>query len=168
MPSRHAPVDEVLFRRTMERFASGVTVVTTAHDAEIAGTTVSAFSSLSLRPPLVLVCLDEASATRRLIAHSGVFGVNVLAHDQEPLAESFARNRKEGDPHQFDGVAFRTCVTGSPLLEGCHAFVDCRVVATYEGGDHRIYVGHVVFLDPHDDDSQPLVYHGSRYRRIKD
>jgi 3-hydroxy-9,10-secoandrosta-1,3,5(10)-triene-9,17-dione monooxygenase reductase component len=168
MPSQDNPVEEALFRRTMGRFATGVTIVTSAHGGDIAGTTVSAFSSLSIRPPLVAVCLDETSATRRLIDGSRVFAVNVLAQDQEALSERFATSRSEGEPHQFDGVSYREAVTGSPILQGCHAFADCRVVAAHEGGDHRIYVGRVQSLGAEDDGSRPLVYHGGRYRRLKD
>lgn len=163
----HQPVDEALFRRAMSHFASGVTVVTSAHGDDVAGTTVSAFSSLSLAPPLILVCLDETSATRALIERSGVFAVNVLASDQQALSDRFAQRRKEGDAHQFDGVPWRAASSKSPLLEGAHVSADCRVVAVHDGGDHRIYVGRVETLG-FAAGSHPLVYHGGRYRRLSD
>lgn len=164
MPIRPQPASEALFRDTLARFASGVTVVTSAHGEEIAGTTVSAFSSLSLDPPLVLVCLDETSATRALIEASRVFAVNILARGQRDLCDRFAQRRREGDPHQFDGVAYDRAPTRSPLLRGCHAFVDCRVTAVHDGGDHRIYVGRVETLGSDDGPSEPLVYHAGLYR----
>ena len=161
-------IDEKLFRLAMGSFASGVTVVTSVRGAEIAGTTVSAFSSLSLDPPLVLVCLDEASATRAVVEVSRVFAVNVLAEGQEALSDRFAQQRKEGDPHQFEGVGWRPGTTGSPILEGCHAFADCRVEAVHDGGDHRIYVGRVISLGLGESGSRPLVYYASTYRRLED
>jgi len=164
----HAHIDEKLFRLTLGCFASGVTVVTSVHGGDIAGTTVSAFASLSLNPPLVLVCLDETSATRALIEQARVFAVNVLAEGQGPLSEHFAQRREEGDPHQFNGVGWRAGTTGSPILEGCHAFADCRVEAVHEGGDHRIYIGRVTSLGVDENNTRPLVYHAGAYRRLEE
>lgn len=166
MAIRPEPVNDSLFRATLSRFASGVTVITSAHGDDIAGTTVSAFSSLSLDPPLVLVCLDETSATRGLIEKSRVFAVNILSHDQQHLSDRFAKRRNEGDPHQFEGVGYDRAPSHSPLLHGCHAFADCCVVAVHEGGDHRIYVGRVETLGVEDGPSEPLVNHAGRYRPI--
>jgi flavin reductase (DIM6/NTAB) family NADH-FMN oxidoreductase RutF len=166
MPIRPEPVSDTLFRTTLARFASGVTVITSTHGEDIAGTTVSAFSSLSLDPPLVLVCLDETSATRELIERSRVFAVNILARGQGELSDRFAKRRKEGDPHQFEGVGYDRAPTRSPILHGCHAFADCRVVAVHEGGDHRIYVGRVDTLGVDDGPSEPLVYHAGRLRPL--
>ncbi len=163
----HDDFDEKIFRKALGCFASGVTIVTSAQGDDVAGTTVAAFASLSLDPPLVLVCLDEASATRGIIEVSGVFAANVLAHDQEALSERFAKARKEGDPQQFENVPFTRGATGSPILDDCHGFTDCRVVATHDGGDHRIYIGRVETLGESEDASKPLVYHAGRYRELK-
>lgn len=160
--------DDTIFRKALGCFTSGVTIVTSARGDEVAGTTVAAFASLSLAPPLVLVCLDETSATHGIIEVSGVFAANVLAHDQEALADHFAKPRKPGDPHQFENVPFTRGATGSPILDGCHAFTDCRVVATHDGGDHRIYIGRVEALGENADTSKPLVYHAGRYRRLEE
>ena len=168
MAIRPEPVNDSLFRATLSRFASGVTVITSAHEDDIAGTTVSAFSSLSLDPPLVLVCLDETSATRALIEKSRVFAVNILSRGQQHLADHFAKRRNRGDPHQFEEVGYDLAPSRSPLLHGCHAFADCRVVAVHEGGDHRIYVGRVEALGLEEGPSEPLVYHARRYRPIGD
>ncbi len=163
----HDAFDDKIFRKALGCFASGVTIVTSAQGDEVAGTTVAAFASLSLDPPLVLVCLDASSATRGLIEQSGVFVANVLSLSQEPLADHFAKPRKPGDPHQFENVSFTRSATGSPILDGCHAFTDCRVVATHDGGDHRIYIGRVEALGENEDASKPLVYHAGRYRELK-
>jgi flavin reductase (DIM6/NTAB) family NADH-FMN oxidoreductase RutF len=159
-------IDDRHFRQALGCFASGVTVVTSAHAGEIAGTTVSAFASLSLKPPLVLACLDATSATREIIEASRLFAVNVLAEGQGALSDRFSQKRKEGDPHQFDGVAWRAETTGAPILEGAHAYADCRLEAVHEGGDHRIYVGRVVSLGADEARSRPLLYHAGRYHRL--
>ena len=96
MAIRPEPANDSLFRATLSRFVSGVTVVTSAHENDIAGTTVSAFASLSLDPPLVLACLDGTSATRAMIEQSRVFAVNILSREQWALAERFARRLGAG------------------------------------------------------------------------
>ncbi|WP_322512081.1 flavin reductase family protein, partial [Chloroflexus sp.] len=88
-------IDESLFRQTMSHFASGVTVVTTAHEGRLAGLTVSSFASLSLHPPLVLICIDHAAASHDVIAAAGQFAVNILAEDQEYLSRRFAMHDGE-------------------------------------------------------------------------
>jgi flavin reductase (DIM6/NTAB) family NADH-FMN oxidoreductase RutF len=163
----HHAFDEKLLRSALGRFASGVTVVTSARGDEIAGTTVAAFASLSLKPPLVLVCLEEHSATRRIIEASRVFAVNVLSASQQALSERFARPHRAGEPSQFEGIPFRRGATSSPILDGCHAFTDCRVAGVHEGGDHRIYVGRVESLGFGEGGSRPLLYHDGRYRHLK-
>jgi flavin reductase (DIM6/NTAB) family NADH-FMN oxidoreductase RutF len=163
----HHAFDEQLFRTTLGKFASGVTVVTSARGDDVAGTTVAAFLSLSLNPPLVLVCFDESSATRRIIEASRVFAANVLSASQQALSEHFARPHGEGEPSQFETIPFRRDVTGAPILDGCHAFTDCRVVAVHEGGDHRIYIGRVESLGFDETAPQPLLFHDGRYRTLK-
>ncbi|MFQ5458687.1 MAG: flavin reductase family protein [Myxococcota bacterium] len=163
----HRHFDDQIFRQALGCFASGVTVVTSAHESEIAGTTVAAFASLSLDPPLVLVCLDGTSATRALIERSGVFAANVLALSQKALSDHFAKPRKTGDPHQFDDAPYTRGATGSPILEGCHAFADCQVEAAHAGGDHRIYIGRVAALGFDAAGTKPLLYHAGRYRELK-
>ncbi len=163
----HHAFDEKLFRSALGKFASGVTVVTSARGDEIAGTTVAAFVPLSLKPPLVLVCLDEHSATRKIIEASRVFAANVLSSSQQALSEHFARPHRAGEPSQFEKIPFRRGVTNSPILDGCHAFTDCRVVAVHEGGDHRIYIGRVDSLGFDEGGSRPLLYHDGRYRQLR-
>ena len=162
----HPRFDDEIFRQALGCFASGVTVVTSAQGAEIAGTTVAAFASLSLDPPLVLACLDGASATRALIERSGVFAANVLALPQEALSVHFANPRKPGDPDQFENVPFTRGATGSPIIDGCHAFTDCRLEATHAGGDHRIYIGRVATLGFDTAGTKPLIYHAGRYHQL--
>jgi flavin reductase (DIM6/NTAB) family NADH-FMN oxidoreductase RutF len=124
--------------------------------------TVSAFSSVSLQPPLVLVCADLASITLEVIEASGVFAVNLLAADQRELSDRFAS--KEWEHRRFEGLEWRAGSTGSPLLPGSLASLDCRVVASHRAGDHVIYVGQVETAEL--GAAEPLVYHAGAYRAL--
>lgn len=155
----HLAVDPELFRSALREWASGVTVVTSRRDDEIHGMTVSAFSSVSLDPPLVLVCADKSSNTHGLIADSAIFAVHVLRRDQEALSNRFASKREED--RRFEGIDWTTAATGAPVLPGAVAVLDCRVVAAHDAGDHVIYVGSVEAARV--DAGEPLLYHGGAY-----
>lgn len=129
------------FRHVMGHFATGVTVVTSVDaDGEPVGTTANAVTSLSLDPPLILVCFDLGSLTLRAIRGHGAFVVNVLAAPQQQLSANFARR---GLAAAWDGVRHRRGPTGSPLLEDVLAVLECTVEHALPGGDHEIVVGRV-------------------------
>ena len=136
-------VDPATFRSVLAQWPSGVTVVTTLVDGVRHGMTASSFSSVSLDPPLVSVCLDRALYSHELIAASGVFGVNVLAKDQAEVARRFA-GMVPDLPDRFAGESWTTAHTGVPLLDSALGWLDCRVVHEYPGGDHTIFVGEVL------------------------
>lgn len=137
-------VDPVTFRSVLAQWPSGVTVVTTlAEDGRWHGMTASSFSSVSLEPPLVSVCLDKKLYSHQLIEESGVFGVNVLAKDQGETARVFAGMVPEVED-RFAGDEWTTAETGVPLLPGALGWLDCRVLHAYDGGDHTIFVGQVL------------------------
>jgi len=149
------------FRQAMGHFATGVTVVTSVgDDGEPVGTTASAVTSLSLDPPLVLVCFDRASLTLRAIRAHGAFVVNVLAAPQEHLSANFARR---GLAAAWDGVRHRPGPTGSPRLHGVLAALECTVENRLPGGDHEIVVGRVQDVDISSDSAAPLLYWRGSY-----
>lgn len=158
-------LDELLFRRVVGRFATGVVVVTTAADDGLHGLTVNAFSSVSLEPLLVLVCVDRFARGHDRIAEAGTFGLSILSDRQELLAERFA-GRAPLVNARFDGAPYRTAVTGAPLLQGAAGWLDCRLWATYDGGDHAIFVGEVLAAGASDEEAAPLLYHAGRYTRL--
>jgi flavin reductase (DIM6/NTAB) family NADH-FMN oxidoreductase RutF len=152
------------FRTTMARFATGVTVVTTTLDSAYFGLTVNAFCSVSLNPPLILVSLDLGSQTYASIRQSGVFAVNVLTQQQEPLALRFAR--KDLASKRFNDIAIRVGeTTGVPLFAEALARIECRVSHEYPGGDHALMLGEVVSVDFRDDAlaNEPLLYYRSAF-----
>ncbi|PHY14140.1 flavin oxidoreductase [Caulobacter sp. B11] len=143
-------------------FTTGVTVVTTcAADGRRVGLTANSFTSVSLDPPLALVCVDLKSSSLPMLDAAGLFTVNVLHADHQALARQFTR--KEGD--RFEGVETETWSTGAPVLPGCMANFECVTHQVFDAGDHRVYVGRVVKLR-YDPDHEPLVYLQGRFRRV--
>lgn len=154
------PIDEHRFRQSMGYFASGVTVVTAEHDGRLYGMTVSSFASLSLKPPLVLVCVDKTVTTHDAISASGRFVVNILEERQEHLSRRFATR----DNDKFVGVAWHTGMLGLPVLEGVLAVIECRLQDTLPGGDHTIFVGEVI--DAQIFEGSPLLYYRRGYHEL--
>ena len=156
------PVSLEQFRKTLGQWASGVTIVTARQGERVHGMTVSAFCSVSLDPPLVLVCADKTSDTHGVIREVGVFAVSLLAQGQEELSNRFAR---EGDEdRRFEGLECRAGATGCPHIPGAAAALDCRVVQAVDAGDHVVYIGEVMEASAFD--RPPLLYFGGAYRRI--
>ena len=154
------------FRRVMGQFATGVTVVTTRLGDEVHGLTVNAVCSVSLEPLLVLVCVDHAADTHPLLEKSGVFAVNILSDEQEDLSRLFAGPTEE-KAGRLEAMGYRTAVTGAPIMKACLAYLDCRVVAAYPGGDHTIFVGQVEEAEI-GEDSPPLLFFRGRYARVRE
>lgn len=154
------PIDEALFKLAMSHFASGVTVVTTAHEGTPYGMTVASFASLSLHPPLVVVCIELAAKTHDALAAAGKFGVSILAADQADISGRFASRVDD----RFAGVAVRVGDLGVPLIEGAICNLECNVYGRLPGGDHTIFVGEVV--SAHTTEAAPLLYFRSRYHQL--
>lgn len=160
-------VDPATFRDVMAQWPSGVTVVTTLDaQGERKGMTASSFSSVSLTPPLVSVCLLKTLYAHHLISDSGVFGVNVLAKDQQDVARRFA-GMVPGVEDRFEGDSWSVAETGVSLLDDALGWVDCRVVHEYDGGDHTIFVGEVVAAH-NARRSAPLLFHSRGWGQFAD
>ncbi|MBL8045768.1 MAG: hydroxymethylglutaryl-CoA lyase [Anaerolineales bacterium] len=157
------PVSPQAFKQALAQWASGVTVVTTVFNGQRLGLTVSSFSSVSLNPPLISVCLDKKLYTCTAIEQSGAFAVNVLDMNQMEYGLVFA-GMKPGVEDRFEGIAINTAVTDSPILPGVLCWLDCKVWQVYDGGDHVIFVGEVLATDSSGADT-PLLYHNRLWRR---
>jgi flavin reductase (DIM6/NTAB) family NADH-FMN oxidoreductase RutF len=153
------------FRATVGSFATGVTVVTTKGEAHAYGMTANAFSSVSLDPPLVLVCVMAHSEGSRHIEQNGCFAVNILHAEQEPLSRYFASRERPRGLDAFREVSHRVAASGSPILDGAIGYLDCRLHTDHEAGDHQIFIGEVLELGYHAD-GEPLVFHGGKYKLI--
>ena len=154
-------VDAASFRRALGQFATGITVVTTRDTTgRPAGLTVNSFCSVSLTPPLVLVCVDHRSEVHTALRPDGLFGISVLHEGQEEWSRRFA----SGGAAKFEGAPLVTGSQGTLLVPGALAYLECRVKAGHPEGDHTIWVGEVLVLEVAP--GRPLLFHGSAYRRL--
>lgn len=155
-------IDARLFRSTMGRFATGVTVVTASRtDGQPHATTVNAFLSVSLDPPLVLVSLSNRSRMNTLLQAGGRYGINVLAASQEEHSRHFGGRPVES--LQINWLAYQD--TGVPLLEDCVAHIVARVVDIHPAGDHTLYIGQVEYLQYWE--RRPLLFFSGKYKQIE-
>ncbi|MEE8074571.1 MAG: flavin reductase family protein [Candidatus Binatia bacterium] len=154
-------MDSREIRDIMAHFATGVTVVTTRDGAGSPfGLTVNAFTSLSLNPPLVVVCIDKAAQCYSCFEESKVFAVNVLSEDQEELSRRFATKGIE----KFGEIKWHRGENNVPLLDGSIGTIECKIVNSYEGGDHTIYLGEIVSANATED--RPLLFFKGKYHRL--
>jgi flavin reductase (DIM6/NTAB) family NADH-FMN oxidoreductase RutF len=154
--------DPAVFRKTLGRFATGITIVTTCDpQGELHGVTVNSFTSVSLTPPLVLFCLGKSSTSLEAMLAANSFSINILSDKQEAISTRFASRLD----NRFDGVEWTPGQTGSPLLAGALATLDCRKHQTIEAGDHFILIGEVLAASWHEGD--PILYFGSKYRLLE-
>jgi flavin reductase (DIM6/NTAB) family NADH-FMN oxidoreductase RutF len=157
------PIDKNELRRVMGHFATGVTVITSLRSSgELHGLTANAFTSVSLTPPLVLVCVDKNAESYPCFEETGVFTVNILADDQEDVSRKFAVS----GGNKFVDVSYRIGANGAPILNGTIGYIECRVVSTYDGGDHTIYLGEIEQAETRD--ARPLLFFRGGYRALGD
>lgn len=155
-------IDHDLFRAVLGRFASGITVITaSAADGTPHGMTVSAFSSLSLEPPLILACIANNATMAPLLNTSPGFTVNVLEAQQEALSRRFAGPFDD----RFAGVGYRMGDLGHPVLDDVLAWLECRLVARHPAGDHTILIGQVEHAGVRD--GRPLLYYRGGYAQLE-
>ena len=155
------PIDDAGFRAAMAHFASGVTVVTTEHEGRAYGMTVASFASLSLHPPLVLVCIEKLVKTHDAIAAAGKFGVSILASGQADVSSRFATRSED----KFAGLETDRGSLGVPLIRGAITTLECTLRQQLPGGDHSIFVGEVVHART--SEGAPLLYFASGYHEMR-
>ena len=146
------------FRRTLGMFATGVTVITTQVDEQIHGMTANAFMSVSLQPPLILISVDRRARMNNLLREGVRYGVSVLEEGQSVLSDRFAGRRDDGPEPAFE------LVHETPLVEGALAHLIARVVRSYWGGDHSLFLGRVEYVRY--GEGTPLLFHGGGYGRV--
>ncbi|MGH9000537.1 MAG: flavin reductase family protein [Acidimicrobiia bacterium] len=153
--------DSNQFRSVLGCFATGVTLITGCNKGTPVGLAANAFTSVSLDPPYVLVCVARASTTWPSIKETGRFAVNFLSEQDEELCRKFSRSGED----RFAGVEWRAAMTGSPVLADALAYVDCELATEHEAGDHDIVLGHVVDLGQQSD-GRPLLFWRGGYGRL--
>lgn len=150
----------------MRQWATGITIVGARADGQDHGMTVNSFTSVSLDPPLVLVSLEQSTRTYRLVQLSGAFSVSILHDGQQAISDRFAGRETEAT-ERFDGVPHHAEITGSPILDDCLAWLDCRVAARLPQGTHTIFIGEAVAARVVNG-RPPLLYFRRDYRRLMD
>ncbi len=150
------------FRGAVGGFATGVTVITSGSGDHVFGMTANAFSSLSLDPPLVLICVISGTMGAETIEKNRSFAVNILGAEQEAISRYFSWKDRPRGAAAFREIPHDTFVTGCPVLEGVAAFLDCRLADAHDAGDHVVFIGEVMALGANPD-VEPLVFHGGAY-----
>jgi flavin reductase (DIM6/NTAB) family NADH-FMN oxidoreductase RutF len=160
------PFDPALFRQVLGRFATGVTVITICKDNVKHGMTANAFSSVSLNPPLILVSVDKKADMHGYMMEAEAFCVNILPEHRRPWSDWWA-GKAPKDQDQFVDIPHSAKVTGSPVLDDCLGYIDCKVWARYEGGDHTLFLGEVqeAAINP-DPALKPLLFFASKYHKL--
>ncbi len=154
-------------KAAMRLWASGVTIVATANDSERAGTTASSFTSVSLEPPLILVCLYHGVAVTQQLERNGHFAVSVLGeHDTDLSAQMAGYKDVPPGEDRFYGYDWTSHTTGSPVFAGSNAWFDCTLHAVHDGGTHKIVVGQVVAVGRKPADAVPLLYFNRGYPQL--
>ncbi len=156
-------LDADQFKRALRSWASGVTVVTSKADGAIHGMTVSAFSSVSAEPPLVLVCANRSSTTHGIIEKGEVFTVNILASDQQDVSNRFASSK--AGPERFEGIPWHEGETGAPVLDEALASLECEVKSAHVEGSHTIFIGEVKSA-AFREEAEALLYFDGGYRLV--
>jgi len=164
-----APLTSLDFRRALSQFATGVTVITVeCAPGRVHGMTANSFTSVSLEPPLISVCVDERAHLLPMIKHGRMFGVNILKEDQQNLSEFFARPVQEQEAHEREEakhqVSFHWTREGIPLLNNVLCQIACRLHAAHVAGDHTIAVGEVLSAQLFS--GEPLIYFRGDYTRL--
>jgi flavin reductase (DIM6/NTAB) family NADH-FMN oxidoreductase RutF len=161
------PFDSNKFRQTMRLWATGVTVVAAKSGDIMRGITVSSFTSVTLEPPLVLVCIQKKTDLVQVILESGYFAVSMLGEGQEAISNIFAGFGLPDGADRFEGIPLYFATTGAPILGDAMGWLDCRLYETYDGHTHQIFVGEVVEASGQGEVIQhPLLYYDRNYRRL--
>jgi flavin reductase (DIM6/NTAB) family NADH-FMN oxidoreductase RutF len=153
--------DAEQLRAAMRGWSAGVTVVTATFEGQAHGMTVNSFTSISLDPPMITICLHGSTRTHEMVLKSGVFGLTILSNEQSSISDLFAGRRPE-ITDRFAGLKTEILVTGSPLIVGGLSWLDCQVAQTLEVGPNTLFISEVVAARA-GDAGEPLIYHNRKY-----
>jgi len=153
------------FRKAMGCFATGVTIITLDLEGEVHGMTANAFASVSLDPPMLLVCVDHAAHTHAHMHSKKRFGINILAENQREISDYYARPVHTHDQaEEVAGARFDRTEKGTPILHGALAYLECRLQSAQDAGDHTIFIAEVEDVVVRE--GEPLLFFRGKYRHI--
>ena len=159
-------LDPEKLRSAMRAWSAGVTVVTAVHDGHKHGMTVNSFTSISLEPAMITVSLRTGTRTHELVTKSGAFGLTILSAEQADISNLFS-GQVTGIEDRFSNLNTETMVTGSPLIAGGLAWLDCRVVQTFDAGMNTLFIAEVLAAQEAND-GPPLIYHNRKYWNLSE
>jgi flavin reductase (DIM6/NTAB) family NADH-FMN oxidoreductase RutF len=159
------PVPPKVFRNTLAKFCTGVTIITTKNQDGLHGLTVNSFTSVSLDPPLILICIQKNGLSHSTLCECEDFVVNILSKEQKELSDRFANPALDSE-ERFRDLNFRLSENGLPILAGNLGHLECRVVNQFEGGDHTVFMGQVENGD-YSEGKRPLLFYDSGYAYLK-
>jgi flavin reductase (DIM6/NTAB) family NADH-FMN oxidoreductase RutF len=145
------------FRKTLSKFATGITIVATKKDSIFYGKTINSFSSLSLYPPLILFSLDTKSSKLKIFKNSNTVTINILSKNQKHISDNFAKKNPD-----WDNIDYSVLKNGNPLIKNCVSNLDCKITNKIKKGDHIIFICKVINVSINDK-LKPLIYFNSRY-----
>jgi len=155
-----------LFRRVVGHFTTGITVITVEREPGLVhGMTANSFTSVSVDPLLILICVDHNARLLSFLEVQGRFGVNILKDNQQSVSEYFAKPLQDYEANERSGIRFRWTDSGIPLLKDSLAYLACNVVAKHPAGDHTLFLAEVETMDV--GEGNPLLYHMGKYRRLE-
>ncbi len=152
-------------KEAMRAWITGVVIVTGCHDGYIHGMTANSFNSIALSPPTILVALRQHTRTQHLVQHGGIFGVSILSTEQVDLAKRFA-GQIDTEISRFKGVETFNMITGAPMIKDGIAFLDCKVVQSFDVGKTTVFVGEVLAAQNNRDGQAPLLYFNRQWRKL--
>ncbi len=161
-------LDQEKLRAAMRAWSAGVTVVTAVHNGRIHGMTVNSFTSISLDPAMITISLQQSSRTHELVSKSRAFGLTILSAGQSKLSDLFAGKVPDVED-RFANLKTETLTTGAPLIVGGLAWLDCRVVQTFDAGMNTLFIAEVLAArDMNVNEEMPLIYHNRKYWRLSE
>ena len=152
-------------RRVLGHFATGVTVVTSRLGSQTRGITVNSFTSVSLVPPIVLICIDHHARSYEFLPRAGVFAINILGERQECISEYFARRLAPNPDDELAEIPHHDGITHCPLIDGAIAYLECRIIDKRDVGDHGVFFAEVISATT-TDNGPPLLFFRGRYPRL--
>ena len=150
-------INKAIFKNTLSKFSTGVTVVATNKGSILYGKTINSFSSLSLSPPLVLFSLDKTSSKLNIFRNSKIVSINILSKNQKSISYNFAKNNPN-----WDEIEYNILKNGNPIIKNCVSNLDCKIIEKIKKGDHIIFICKVLQV-LNNNKLKPLIYFNSKY-----
>jgi len=158
-------IDPEQLKQAMRTWVTGVVIVTGTHNGKNHGMTANSFNTIALSPPTIIVALQNHSRTRKIVQEGGVFGVSILESEQIEIAQRFA-GKIDTDHPRFEGIDTLTLETGAPLIANACAFLDCKVVKTFDVGNTTVFIREVLDAKTNGDHREPLLYLNRKWRKL--